>query len=30
MFMSLDEESSVLRFWKNEDRKSSDAVVFMK
>ena len=29
-FMSLDEEGTVLRWWKNEDRKSSDSAVFMK
>lgn len=30
LFMSLDEEGTVLRWWKKEDRKSSDSAVYMK
>ena len=29
-FMTLDEEGSVLRWWKNEDRKNSETALFMK
>lgn len=30
LFMSLDEESSVLRWWKTDERKSMDAAIYTK
>ena len=29
-FMALDEESSVLRWWKNDERKSMDSAIYSK